>query len=104
VVHDIGALDVEDQEVLAGFNEVNDLPGEEPGEVEQGPTDLDDAVAGDSAAADPAATRRPHLLARPGRDWLRHRLPSLKGWTTKARSDLVAAFYFSTLAGGPTLK
>ena len=52
VLHEFGALVVEDDEVLVGLDQINALAGQEPGDVEPGLADLDDAVGGDRGAAD----------------------------------------------------
>ena len=47
VSHELGALVVEDEQVLVGLDQINALAGEVPGDVEPGLADLDDSVDGD---------------------------------------------------------
>ena len=47
VSHELGALVVEDDQVLVGLDQINALAGEVPGDVEPGSADLDYAVDGD---------------------------------------------------------
>ena len=52
VSHELGALVVEDEQVLVGLNQIDALPGEEPGDMEPGLADLNDSIGGDRGAAD----------------------------------------------------
>ena len=60
--HDLGALVVEDEEMLVGFDEIGALTGEEPGDVEPGLADLDDAIGCDGGVVDPVPANRSLLV------------------------------------------
>ena len=66
VSHDLGALVVEDQQVLVCLDEIDDLAGEQPGDVEAGLADLDDAVDSDPGGSDLFPADWSHLLLRAG--------------------------------------
>lgn len=53
VLDDLGAAVVEDEQMILGLDQEHGLAGEQPGDVESGRADLDDAVRGDAGDADP---------------------------------------------------
>ena len=73
VFHQLGALVVEDEQTLVGLDETDALAGEEPGDVEPGLLNLDDAVRGEGGAADLNLADRPLLVpwSRRISDWAR---------------------------------
>ena len=77
VSHQLGALVVEDDQVLVGFEEINALAGEEPGDTEPGSAHLDDSVGGDRGAADPIPADKADLVSWPRRVGFRCRIPVL---------------------------
>ena len=77
VLHEFGALVVEDEEVLVGLDQINALAGQKPGDMEPGLTDLDDAVGGDRGAADAIPADRADLVSWPRRVGFRCRIPGL---------------------------
>jgi hypothetical protein len=56
VLHDLSALVVEDEQVLVGLDEIDDLTGHEPGDVEPGLAKLDYIDAGVRAVCTPPVT------------------------------------------------
>lgn len=76
VSHELGALVVEDEQVLVGLDQINALAGEVPGDVEPSLADLDDAVGGDRGAAD--------AVQPTGRIWFRGRGGSAFGVASHA--------------------
>ena len=78
MLHELGALVVEDQQVLVGLDEEHRLVGEEPGDVEAGLADLDNAVAGDFGGADPVPANGSLLVSWAWWFGLRGRFPCLQ--------------------------
>ena len=78
VSHDLGALVVEDQEVLVGLDQIDNLASHEPGDVEPGFANLHDAVDGDRRAADPIPANWSQLVARSRWVGFRRRVPRLQ--------------------------
>jgi hypothetical protein len=74
----LGALVVEDEQVLVDFYKIDVLAGEEAGDVESGLPDLDDPVACHGGAADPVPADRAVLVAWSERIGFRCRFPSLQ--------------------------
>jgi hypothetical protein len=83
VFHQLGALVVEDEQVLVGLDEIDALAGEESGDVEPGLPDLDDSVGGDGGAADAVPADWSLLVSRPRRVGFRRCRPGL-GWGNPA--------------------
>lgn len=78
VLHEFRAVVVKDQQVLVGFDEIDAVAGEEPGDVEPGLSNLNDAGDGDRRAANSVPANGSYLVSRPGRVGFRGRLPSPK--------------------------
>ena len=78
MIHNFGALVVEDDQVLVGLDQIDALAGEVPGDVEPGLADLDDSVDGDRGAADAVPADRADLVSWPRRVCFRCRLPGLR--------------------------
>jgi hypothetical protein len=78
VLDDLGAVVVEDEQLVVGLDEQDGLGGHQAGDVEPGSADLDDAVAGDSGDADPVPADWSLLVAGPGWLGLPRRLPGLQ--------------------------
>ena len=77
VSHELGSLVVEDEQVLVGLNQIDALPGEEPGDMEPGLADLNDSIGGDRGAADAIPANRADLVSWPRRVCFWRRLPRL---------------------------
>ena len=66
MLHDLGAVVVEDGQVLVGLDEIDAPASEKPGDVETGLANLHDAVPGDGGATDPVPADGPLLVSRAG--------------------------------------
>ena len=76
--HELGALVVEDDQMLVGFDQIDTLAGQVPGDMEPGLAHLDDSVDGDRGAADAIPANRADLVSWPRRVGFRCLLPGLR--------------------------